>query len=88
MDYFHQTIVMFEYGFCQMNDYQDFRQISQLGIKIFAKMDILFLLLGIRQGPLSESDCSSFIEIFICDPLQYKMDNFILIISIHRNEKG
>ena len=31
-----------------------------MNIKIFAKTDIPFLLLGIRRGPLSESDCSSY----------------------------
>ena len=30
-------------------------------IKIFAKTDIPFTLQGIRQGPLSESDCSSYV---------------------------
>ena len=31
-------------------------------IKIFAKTDIPFLLQGIRRGPLSESDCSSYVN--------------------------
>ena len=30
-----------------------------MNIKIIAKTDIPFSLLGIRQGPLLESDCSS-----------------------------
>ena len=32
-------------------------------INIFAKTDIPFSLLGIRRGPLSESDCSSLTEV-------------------------
>ena len=32
--------------------------VRRMIIKIFAKMDIPFFAAGIRQGPLSESDCS------------------------------
>ena len=48
---------MSEYEFCQMNDNHDF----------FAKTDIPFSVLGIRWGPLSESDCSSWYMIFLCE---------------------
>ena len=41
-----QLLFMSEYGFCPMNDYQDFCQNR-------------YSPQGIRWGPLSESDCSS-----------------------------
>ena len=54
---FIKLLFMSEYGFCQMNDNHDF----------FAKTDIPFSLLGIRRGPLSESDCSSGHMIFLSE---------------------
>ena len=45
---FIKELFMSEYGFCQMNDYQDFRQNGYLCI---------------RRGPLSESDCSNLIRV-------------------------
>ena len=50
MDYFHQIIVLSEYGFCPMNDNQ----------RIYP-----FSLQGTMRGPLSESDCSSEIVVLI-----------------------
>ena len=46
---FIKLLFMSEYGFCPL----------KLIIKIFAKMDIAFSLVGIRRGPLWEADCSS-----------------------------
>ena len=55
---------MSEYGFCPL----------KLIIKIFAKMDIAFSLVGIRRGPLSESDCSSVsMVVKTCQDLELKL---------------
>ena len=48
---FIKLLFMSEYGFCPMNDYQD---ICQNGYPPFSPQ-------GIRRGPLSESDCYSFL---------------------------
>ena len=67
---FIKLLFMSEYGYCPMNDYQ-----------YFFHRDIPFSLQGIRRGPLSKSDCSSF-PLIVCNDFSCPLYNLITIRGI------